>query len=157
MEFPGFISPHHFIFSELSLVAGNKAEFTEDEVMRADKARELRISIGYPGYKKYFKLLRNEFFKNCPISEDDAKRALHIYGADKVMLQGKTTLKKSSKIIDINLVTLPSEIRDHRSQVSVSGDVLFINRIPILHTIAMIRDEKSCPGCHFNHPEEPQR
>ena len=76
-------------YSLLSLVAGNKAEFTEDEVMRADKAWKLHRSIGYPGYKKYFKLLRNEFFKDCPISEDDAKRALHIYRADKVMLQGK--------------------------------------------------------------------
>ena len=54
-----------------------------------------------------------------------------------MMLQGKATLKKSSKIIDINLVTLPSEIRNHHSQVSVSGDVIFINRIPILHTISV--------------------
>ena len=46
-------------YSFLSLVAGNKANFTNIEIEKADKARNFHRSIGFPGYKKYFKLLRN--------------------------------------------------------------------------------------------------
>ena len=69
-------------YSFLSLVAGNKSNFTSIEIEKADKARNFHRSIGFPGYKTYYKLLRKGYFKDCPITEDEAKRAMHIYGID---------------------------------------------------------------------------
>ena len=81
-------------YSYLTLVQANKSQFTSREVKRADAAREFRKHLGCPRYKKYFKLLESNYFRKCPLTVDDAKRALHIYGPDKESLKGKSRRKK---------------------------------------------------------------
>ena len=69
-------------YSFLTLVKSNKENFTTREVKRADMARKFRKYLGYPSYKRYFKLLEDNYFIDYPLTVDDAKRALHIYGPD---------------------------------------------------------------------------
>ena len=83
-------------YSFLILVKSNKGNFTTREVKRADMARKFRKHLGYPGYKQYFRLLESNYFTDCPITVDDAKRALHIYGPDVESLKGKHTMAKAS-------------------------------------------------------------
>ena len=69
-------------YSFLTLVKTTKENFTRRECKRADAARAFRKFLGYPSYRRYFKLLENNYFRNCPLTVDDAKRALNIYGPD---------------------------------------------------------------------------
>ena len=80
-------------YSFLTLVSSNKNNFTPDEVRRADKAKKLYQSIGPPGYGRYIKWLATNYIRNCPITVDDAKRALHIYGKDIVKLKATSVRK----------------------------------------------------------------
>jgi uncharacterized protein YggU (UPF0235/DUF167 family) len=89
-----------------------------------------------PGYKKYFKLLDSQHYPECDITSDDAKRAIHIYGPDVIMLKGKTTRKKSSTIQDIQHVPIPTTIKDNHPDIKLSVDYMYIQGIPMLHTIA---------------------
>ena len=41
--------------------------------------------------------METNYFRNCPITVDDAKRVLHIYGPDKESLKGKSRRKKPAK------------------------------------------------------------
>ena len=66
-------------YSFLTLVQANKSQFTSRELKRADVARKFRKHLGYPGYKRYSKLLESNYFRYCPLTVDDAKRALYIY------------------------------------------------------------------------------
>ena len=65
-------------YSYLTLVRANKSNFTARQLKRTDVARAFRKCLGYPGHRKYFKLLEANYFRNCPINVDDAKRALYI-------------------------------------------------------------------------------
>jgi hypothetical protein len=69
------------------------------------------------GYKCFFKLLESNYWRDCPITTDDAKRALHIYGTDIVMLRGKATKEKPKAINNTAYVNIPKTIQDHHPNI----------------------------------------
>ena len=109
-------------YSFLNLVKANKNDFTKRQLKRADSAREFRRKIGYPGYQKYFQLLEKQYFRNCPLTVDDAKRALHIYGPDVESLKGKTTRRTPQAIEDIARVSISDTLKDLHPHVNLSAD-----------------------------------
>ena len=123
-------------YSFLTLVRANKADFTTRQVKRADIAREFRKHLSYPGYKKYFKLLQSNYFRNCPITVDDAKRALHIYGPDVEDLNGKTVRGKPNILEKSVMVTIPDTIIELHPRVDLSADYFFVQGIGFLHSIS---------------------
>jgi hypothetical protein len=62
----------------LNTVAGSKANLTQREIKGADKARTLYRKIGHPAEQEYNEILDNNSIRNCPVTSDDARRALHI-------------------------------------------------------------------------------
>ena len=85
-------------YSLLTLVSANKAAFTNRVIKRADVARDLYRRIGFLGYKRYIAAVRNGCMMNCPITIDNIKRAIHVYGPDVAGLKGKTTRRKPEPI-----------------------------------------------------------
>jgi hypothetical protein len=63
----------------LHTVAGNKASYTRHGIEGADQARDFYRKVGHPSEDDFNKILQNTFLHNCPVTSDDAKRALHIY------------------------------------------------------------------------------
>ena len=99
-------------------------------------ARKFRKHLGYPRYKRYFKLLETNYFRNCPITVDDAKRALHIYGPDKESLKGKSRRRKPDKIMDGIMIDIPDTIKDLHPNAHLSAGYLFVQGIAFLHSIS---------------------
>ena len=60
------------------------------EIKAADAARAFYRKLGRP-YEAAFRslLVRRIFIHNCPVTADDAQRALTIYGPDVATLKGK--------------------------------------------------------------------
>ena len=123
-------------YSFLTLVKSNKANFTSRQVKRADLARKFRKYLGYPGYKRYFRLLETNYFIDCPLTVDDAKRALHIYGPDVEALKGKQTRARASKIVDGQRIEIPDTIKDLHPHIHLSADYFFVQGIAFLHSIS---------------------
>ena len=123
-------------YSYLTLVKANKSDFTKRQLKRADIARDFRRKIGYPGYRKYFKLLEIQYFRNCPLTVDDAKRALHIYGPDVESLKGKTVRNTPNAIEDMTRVDIPETLKDLHPHVNLSADYFFVQGIAFLHSIS---------------------
>ena len=48
-------------YSFLSLVKGNKANFTRSEISKADMARDMYRKVGIPGHQNFFKLLQQHY------------------------------------------------------------------------------------------------
>ena len=82
----------------LNTVAGNKGNYTQREIEGANKARALYKKIGRPSEKEFNDILQNNLIRNCPVTSDDAKRALKIYGPDVATLKGKTVKKQNRGI-----------------------------------------------------------
>ena len=64
------------------------------------------------------------------------KCAIHIYGPDIVTIKGKTVRKSPREIYNGKKIPLPKTIRDHHANIHISADYLFIQGVPILHTIS---------------------
>ena len=126
------VSPYSF----LTLVEANKENFTRREIKGADDARKLYINLGLPGYKSFFKALESNAIRDCPITVDDAKRYLHIYGPEVAKLKGSTTRKKPSKIGEYLPVQIPKTIMDHHNTDVLNMDYMYVQKVSFHHSIS---------------------
>ena len=120
----------------LNTVAKNKALFTMREVKAVDNARALYRKLGHPSEKEYQHILESNFILNCPITVDDAKRALKIYGAAVSTLKGKTVKKQNKGIPDYRKTMIPAPIIEQYKNIRIFMDIFFVNGIPFFHTIS---------------------
>jgi hypothetical protein len=94
----------------LNTVAGNRRAYTWHEIEGADRAREVYKKIGRPSEQEFANILQHNMIQNCPMTPDDAKRALNIYGPDVTTLKGKTMKKQNSGIPNYQVVRIPAPI-----------------------------------------------
>jgi hypothetical protein len=121
-------------FSFVKTVAQNKSIFVNREIEAADKARELYRKLGRPSQKQFEEIIGKNVITNCPITIDDARRAILIYGPDIAIIKGKTTLGKAASHIP-NLVRqqIPASILQHHEQVTLCMDFfLFRDRLSFM-------------------------
>jgi len=123
-------------YSFVSTVANNKAQFPRREIEGADKARALYRKIGRPSQQQFEQILAKNLIRNCPVTVDDAKRALLIYGPDVAALKGKTTKGPSQHVPTFNPVRVPGFILQHHSDVTLCVDIFYVQGHPFFHTIS---------------------
>ena len=63
-------------YTMISTVAAQKRMFSRRDIATADIARDLYRKIGRPGEDEFQSILRAKIIRNCPVSPDDAQRAL---------------------------------------------------------------------------------
>ena len=123
-------------YSFLTLAESKKDQFSKGEVDRARTAMELHKSLGYPSYREFFRLIQKRYINNCPVTVDDAKLAIHIFGPSRAMIKGKTTSKRSSRIKVQDRIDIPLSIKERHRDVTLGMDFLYINGIMFLHSIS---------------------
>jgi hypothetical protein len=74
--------------------------------------------------------------RNCPVTPDDARRALKIYGPDIATLKGKTVKKQNRAIPNYQAVTIPAPIIAQYGKVRLFIDIFWVNGSPYFHTIS---------------------
>jgi hypothetical protein len=120
----------------LHTVAGNQRAFTRREIQGANRARDLYKKIGRPSEQEFTDILTNNLIRNCPVTPDDAKRALKIYGPDVATLKGKTVKKQNSGIPNYQATQLPAPIIAQYNNVRLFIDIFWVNGSPYFHTIS---------------------
>jgi len=123
-------------YSFVSTVAINKAQFPRREIEGADKARALYRKIGRPSQQQFEQILAYNLIRNCPVTVDDTKRALLIYGPDVGALKVKTTKGPSQHVPTFNPVQVPGFILQHHSDVTLCMDIFYVRGHPFFHTIS---------------------
>ena len=132
---PSSVSPAHYTL--LSSVKNNKRLFTQRQIQQAHLARKLYRMLGRPDEKYFRDLLSNNLIINCPISPDDALRALRIYGPDVATLKGKMTRATAAlRAPQYQAITVPAPILEHHSHVTLCIDFFFVQGHAFLHTIS---------------------
>ena len=89
-----------------------------------------------PGYNRFVKLVQHNYFRDSPVTTDDIKRAIFIYGKETALQQGKTVRQRSIPITVTHPVPLPRTIKDFHSAVPISIDIMLIQSIPMLTSIS---------------------
>ena len=109
---------HNFV----NLTSENKSNFTNAQSKAAERARSLYRALGMPSYQKFIKLLETNFIKNCPVTAQDVKAALFIWGPETAVIKGKTTRIGPGRIPDAKCFPLPQTTRDFHSKVTLCVD-----------------------------------
>jgi hypothetical protein len=125
---------HAYLF--LNTVASNKAAYTQRKIEGADKARALYRKLGHPSEAVFQKISQNNFIRNCPVTSDNAKRALIIYGPDIATLKGKTTKHQNRGIPNYQPIQIPAPIISKYNTIRLFMDIFGVNGNPFFHTIS---------------------
>ena len=114
----------------------NRKMFHRREIEGAEKARSLHRLLGRPAQARFEHFLVNNLIRNCPVTVQDAKRAVLIYGPDLANIKGHTTKRKGSHIPSFAPLTLPSYIIKHHRKITLCVDIFYVQGITFFHSIS---------------------
>jgi hypothetical protein len=124
-------------YTMINTVADQKKLFSLRQIASADLARDLYRKLGRPSEAVFHSILTNNQIRNCPVTPDDARRALHIYGPDVATLKGKMTRSAAApRAPTFEAIPLPAPIASHHCNVTLCADFFFVQGIGFLHTIS---------------------
>ena len=117
------------------MVTANKEYFTQNEIEGADRVRELQQQLDWPADQYMIEQLQHNRIINCPVTPDDVKRAIAIYGRVIPILKGKMVHKTPKHIkTKERIPILPNIVKLHPN-LPIHLDFCFINGNPYLTTI----------------------
>jgi uncharacterized membrane protein len=126
------INTYSFILS----VENNKKQFNNREVEGADHARTLHKRIGRPSQETFQNILSKNLIRNCPVTVDDAKRAIFIYGTDPGSLQGKPSRTPAEYVPTLTTIALPDELMLHHRTVTLCIDIFYVNKLMFFQSLS---------------------
>eukprot|EP00934_Nitzschia_sp_Nitz4_P004202 Nitzschia sp. Nitz4//scaffold466_size5842//986//4399//NITZ4_009198-RA/size5842-processed-gene-0.7-mRNA-1//-1//CDS//3329552510//4192//frame0 len=121
--------------SHVQTVEENKRFYTERQVQRANKARELYHALGTPSTSDFKAILRTNMIKNNPVTLDDVNAAERIYGPDIGALKGKSVRTRPNPVV-ADYIEVPKQLYEDQRDITLAIDTMKINGIPFLATIS---------------------
>ena len=77
----------HYLDSEgdsgtalVSTVADKRSNYSNQDYLRAVRARELHVKIGRPSLKEYPRIVADNLLPNCPVTKADIMTSEHMFG-----------------------------------------------------------------------------
>lgn len=100
-------------------------------------ARKTQNTIELPSTRTYLDIVDNDLLKNCPVMRLDVITADDVFGPNVDALHGKTTRIKPNAICTL-YQDVPRQIIQAHHNVTICGDLMFVNIIPFLITQAKV-------------------
>ena len=124
-------------YTMVSTVAEQKKFFSNREIKDADAARELYRKLGRPNEAEFQYILKHNLLRNCPITPNDARRALHIYGPEVAIIKGKTTRTAAApRVPTFEAVPIPPPVLAHHRNVTLCADFFYVQGLVFFHTVS---------------------
>ena len=125
----------------VNTVRDNKKNVTNNDYLRALRARELQVMIGRPSDKDLVKILKTNSLPNCPVTPRDVIFANKLFGPDVGALKGKTARRGPPPPPPPPLVESPvavdtTSILEHYGEVTLCVDLMYVNKVPLLVTLS---------------------
>jgi Reverse transcriptase (RNA-dependent DNA polymerase) len=125
----------HYDVSMVNTVADNRIKYSQRDYSQAQLARKIQKIIGRPSTKTYLSIVDNNLLPDCPVTRDDIIAAERIFGPDVGSLKGKT-VRKTSPPVKPEYANIPATIMSRYQQVTLAGDIMFVNKLPFFVTIS---------------------
>ena len=116
-------------------VEDNTSMYSDRQVLRAKRARDLLHAIGCPSVADLKKVLKMNSISNCPVTEEDVQLAEKVFGPDVSSLKGKS-VRRQPKPVMSDVISVPKELVEKHEHVELSLDVIHVNQIPFLVSIS---------------------
>jgi len=123
-------------YSFIVTIAGNKDHFHCREIKVADCACALYAMIGRASQQQFEHILNNNLITNCPVTIDDVRWAIIIYGLDVPAIKGKSVRGDAISVPTQVPSSIPSPILDDHSNITLCADFFFVQGLPFFHTIS---------------------
>ena len=127
--------PSNHQITLVNTVKETEEGFSKRQIEQAKAAREFQAVVGNPSTHDLKAIISSNQIANCPITVDDIDRAETIYGPSVQILKGKTTRRTPERVVS-DYVNVPLKVLSANKNVSLSGDIFFINKIPFFTTIS---------------------
>ena len=122
------------VFS-INTAKDNRKNFTNNDYLRAVRARELHVMVGCPSDKDLIRILKTSSLPNCPVTPCDVLIANELFGPDIGSLKGKTT-RRAPPIVDSPISVDLTTILKHYGEVTLCVDLMYVNKVPLLVTLS---------------------
>ena len=116
-------------------VQGNMEGFTCCEVEEARAAREAQGMVGHPTDRDFLEMVRANYIMNCPVTESAVQNANLIFGPDLAGVR-RRTVHRPPEAVPTDFVHIPWIFLDRHQVVVLTADVMFVNGVPILVSLA---------------------
>ena len=93
----------------LSTVEANKKGYTKQQIARAELAKRLYEMIEFPSMKDFKTVLQMNGIRNCPITVEDLKICIEIFGPNIAALKGKSVRTKP-KVVVKDYIDVPKDL-----------------------------------------------
>jgi hypothetical protein len=121
--------------SFVQTVQGNMEGFTKCEVKEAQKAREAQAMLGHPTNHDFLGMVCGGMISNCPVTANAVKNTHQIFGLDLAGVRGRT-VRRPPESVTTDFEQIPQVILEWRQLVTLAVDVMFVNRVPFLVSVA---------------------
>ena len=119
----------------VNTVTENRKKYTNNDYLRAVRARELQMILGRPSTVAFVDLLKRNVISNCLVTPADVEAAEHIFGPDIGSLKGKTT-RRNPPIVESLVARVPTNILKRYQKVTLCVDIMYVNRVAMLVSIS---------------------
>jgi hypothetical protein len=117
------------------MVDENKTFFTQQQIEKARRARELYHALGMPLPADFKAIIQMNLITNNPITQEDIAIAEQVFGTDISSLKGKTTRKTPSPIVN-NYIEIPQKLYMKQDNIILCIHEMKVNGLASLTTIS---------------------
>ena len=121
--------------SLINLVEENMEGYSQQQIERAKKVKDVYVMIGYPTITDFKATLQKNMLMNCPYTVEDIDNATNIFGPDIHVLKGKTTRKQPISV-RMDYVAVPHKIKTLHHNITLAIDIFFVNNLPFFITVS---------------------
>ncbi|MCE2996668.1 MAG: hypothetical protein LW863_13795 [Flammeovirgaceae bacterium] len=122
-------------FVLLNTVQDNMTRHTPRGIKQAQLARRVHGIIMRPNTRKFTELITMGQIRNCPVEVRQIQAAEDIYGPNIGSLKGKTP-RHTPTSVHTGVDPVPTEIQQQYQHVTLAMDIMFLNKLPFLVTMA---------------------
>ena len=116
-------------------VQENEEGYSRIQIKDAQNARDLYAKVDYPSPRDFQKLISENMILNCPMIVEDVIRAGKFYFRDIHSIKSKTTRTQPTRLVT-DYVKIPPSVLENNKHVTLSIDIIYVNRIPFVTTIS---------------------
>ena len=107
---------------------------TKRKIKNAESVRKTGPMVGRPSPKDFLLMTKEGMLRNAPIAVEDIKNADQTFGPQEVgSLNGKS-VRQDPTPVATDIVEAPRGTLKHNKEVVLTGDVVFVNSLPIVVT-----------------------
>ena len=116
-------------------VKDNQRDYTERELQRAKRARNLYHSLAVPSIGDFKTIIKMNAISGNPVTLEDVEMAERIYGPSIASLKGKVTRQRPKPVVS-SVVPVPKALYQNNAKVVLCIDAFILNGLPFFTTIS---------------------